>query len=240
VTLVALALAATLACGGLAAIAMGHGPAEATSSAPRPALKIDDAQILPADTGKLVAPAAYAPASPGDTRVLSRSEPTHLLISRVGINTDVMSLGLNPDGTVEVPPDTPDAPAGWYRNLASPGEDGPAVILGHLDSPEDKGVFFNLGAVRPGDTVQVSRRDGSVVTFTVDMVAAFSRGAFPTAGVYGATEHPGLRLVTCGGRFSPSGGYEDSVVVFASLTGSKIPAQKPSHTWWKMTPPEGS
>jgi hypothetical protein len=165
--------------------------------------------------------------------VLDRSEPTHLLISRVGINTDLMDLGLNPDRTIEVPPDTPDAPAGWYRNLAAPGENGPAVILGHLDSPDDKGVFFNLGAVRQGDRIVVSRKDGSSATFTVDMVAAFSRGAFPTAGVYGATTHPALRLVTCGGKFSRSSGYEDSVVVFASLTGSHTPAQKPSYTWWR-------
>ncbi|HVE23922.1 MAG TPA: class F sortase [Sporichthya sp.] len=233
VTLVVLALAATLACGGLAAIAAGHGPTEASSNAPRPALTIDDAQVLPPDGGPLVAPAAYAPEPPGEVPVLRRSEPTHLLISRVGINTDVMDLGLNPDGTVQVPPDTEDAPAGWYRNLATPGENGPAVILGHLDSPDDKGVFFNLGAVREGDTIVVSRRDGSTATFTVDMVAAFSRGAFPTAGVYGATAHPALRLVTCGGKFSHTSGYEDSVVVFASLTGSRSFAQKPSYTWWR-------
>jgi hypothetical protein len=218
----------------MAAIAAGHGPAEATSNAPRPALTIDEAQVLPDDDEPLVAPPAYAPAAPGEAAgVLRRSEPTHLTILRVGINTDVMSLGLNPDHTVEVPPDTPDAPAGWYRNLASPGEDGPAVILGHLDSPDDKGVFFNLGAVRQGDRVVVYRRDGSIATFTVDMVAAFARGAFPTAGVYGATAHPALRLVTCGGKFSRTDGYEDSIVVFASLTHTKSYAQKPSYTWWR-------
>ncbi|MBA3745657.1 class F sortase, partial [Sporichthya sp.] len=181
----------------------------------------------------LVAPAAYAPQSPGEVRPLDHSEPTHLRISRVGIDTDLMDLGLNPDRTLEVPPDAADAPAGWYRNAASPGENGPAVIVGHLDSPADKGVFFNLGAVREGDTIEVSRRDGSAVTFTVDMVALFARDAFPTAGVYGSTEHPGLRLVTCGGKFSRGAGYEDSVIVFASLTGSDVPAQKPSYTWWR-------
>lgn len=232
-TLVALAVAATLVCGGLAAIAAGHGPATATSSAPRPALLFDEPLPAPAPSEDLVAPPAYAPASPGEVGPLVRSDPTHLRITRVGIDTDLMELGLNADRTLEVPPDTADAPAGWYRNLASPGENGPAVIVGHLDSPEDKGVFFNLGAVREGDTIEVRRRDGSRVTFTVDMVAAFSRGAFPTAGVYGATEHPALRLVTCGGKFSPGAGYEDSVIVFASLTGSQVPAQKPSYTWWR-------
>lgn len=228
----ALAVAATLACGGLAAMALGHGPSEATSTAPRPALTFDRPVEPPRPDDALVAPASFAPADTG-VAALARSEPTHLRISRVGIDTDLMTLGLNPDRTLEVPPDTPDAPAGWFRNLASPGEAGPAVIVGHLDSPEDKGVFFNLGAVREGDTIEVSREDGSRATFTVDMVAAFARGAFPTAGVYGATERPALRLVTCGGRFSPGTGYEDSVIVFASLTGSHVPLQKPSYTWWR-------
>jgi hypothetical protein len=107
------------------------------------------------------------------------------------------------------------------------------VILGHLDSPDDKGVFFNLGAVRAGDVVVVSLKDGSVAQFTVNLVAAYSRAAFPTAGVYGDTADPGLRLVTCGGKFSRTDGYQDSVVVFASLTGSTIPASKPPYTWWR-------
>ncbi len=233
VTLVTLAVAATLVCGGLAAIAAGHGPTQATSSAPRPALSFDEPIPEPAPSEDLIAPAAYAPHPPGDVLPLRRSQPTHLSIARVGIFTDLMDLGLEPDRTLEVPPDTADAPAGWYRNLASPGENGPAVIVGHLDSPDDKGVFFNLGAVREGDTIEIDRRDGSTATFTVDMVASFARGAFPTAGVYGATDHPGLRLVTCGGKFAPGAGYEDSVIVFASLTDSDVPAQKPSYTWWR-------
>lgn len=228
----ALAVAATLACGGLAAVALGHGPSEATSAAPRPALSFNRPVEPPIPDDDLIAPASFRPADSG-VGALRRSEPTHLRISRVGIDTDLMDLGLNPDRTLEVPPDTPDAPAGWFRNLASPGEAGPAVIVGHLDTPDDKGVFFNLGAVREGDIIQISRRDGSTATFTVDMVAAFARGAFPTAGVYGATEHPALRLVTCGGRFSPGTGYEDSVIVFASLTDAYVPPQKPSYTWWR-------
>lgn len=220
-----------LALGGLAAIELGQNGA-AQTNAPRPALVIDTVEPAATSTD-LVVPAAYAPAAPPDGRVLSRSEPTHLRISRVGIDTDVISLGLNPDRTVEVPPATVDAPAGWYRNLASPGERGPAVILGHLDSPSDHGVFFNLGALRAGDAVEVTRRDGSVARFTVDMVAAYRRGAFPTAGVYGRTDAPALRLVTCGGTFSPGLGYEDSIVVFASMTGSSAPVRDSSHEWWR-------
>ncbi len=229
-TLIALAVAATLACGGLMAIALGHGPTEATSSAPRPGTVFDQpVDSIPGPDEPLIAPASFAPAAT-EVAPLSRSEPTHLRISRVGIDTDLISLGLNPDRSIEVPPDDAGAPAGWYRNLASPGEPGPAVILGHLDSPTDKGVFFNLGALREGDVVVVDRKDGSRATFTVDLVAAFSRDAFPTAGVYGATEHPALRLVTCGGRFTRDGGYEDSVIVFASLTDTYVPVRS---SWWR-------
>lgn len=149
---------------------------------------------------------------------LPRSEPVRLEFARLGIDTPLMSLGLNPDQTVEVPAPTPDAPAGWYRNLAAPGEAGPAVVLGHVDSLTGPGVFYLLGASRPGDRVLVHRADGRTALFVVDRVASYPRTAFPTGEVYGPVDHAALRLVTCGGRYDrATGGYEQNVVVFASL-----------------------
>jgi sortase (surface protein transpeptidase) len=145
----------------------------------------------------------------------------HLDLPAIGVHTALMPLGLNPDGTVEVPPLGRDAPAGWYRYLATPGEPGPAVLLGHVDSArEGPAVFFRLGALRPGDPVSVRRVDGSTAVFTVDRVAAYPKSDFPSRAVYGAVDHPALRLVTCGGTFDRArGSYRGSVVVFATLTG---------------------
>jgi sortase (surface protein transpeptidase) len=132
-----------------------------------------------------------------------------------------MRLGLNDDGTVQVPPLEREDRAGWYERGPAPGALGPAVILGHVDSAQyGPGVFFDLGAVQPGDTVEVARADGSVVAFVVDRVEVHPKEEFPTIDVYGNTDDSQLRLITCGGDFDSSArSYEDNVIVFATLAG---------------------
>jgi hypothetical protein len=169
-----------------------------------------------------VAEASSAPvtAPPRSTvRALSRSLPVHLDIPAIKVHTRVMSLGLKSDATVEVPPLDRDAPAGWYRYLASPGEIGPAVILGHVDSARDgPAVFYRLGLMRRGNTIKVTRADGAVAVFTVQSVVEVDKSAFPTTAVYGPTNTAELRLVTCGGSFDRSRhSYRDNIIVFATL-----------------------
>jgi sortase (surface protein transpeptidase) len=167
--------------------------------------------------GTPIAPPSAHPTVP--VRPLSRSVPVELSIPSIKVHTRVSSLGLQPDGTVEVPPLDRDAPVGWYRYLASPGEVGPAVILGHVDSARDgPSVFYRLGQVQRGDTVTVTRADASVATFTVRSVTEVPKSAFPSAEVYGPTQTPELRLVTCGGTFDRSRhSYRDNIIVSATL-----------------------
>ncbi|WP_456992339.1 class F sortase [Geodermatophilus sp. SYSU D01105] len=151
---------------------------------------------------------------------LPRSVPVRLDIPRIGVHTELTSLGLNPDGTVAVPPVAPGAPAGWYQYLASPGEPGPAVLLGHVDSRRGPAVFYLLQDLEPSDAVVVSRADGRSVVFAVESVRTYPKTAFPSQAVYGSTEDPVLRLVTCGGAFdSAQGTYLANVVVYARLVG---------------------
>ncbi|HST82387.1 MAG TPA: class F sortase [Kineosporiaceae bacterium] len=173
-----------------------------------------------------VAEASSAPvAAPprGKVRALPRSVPVQLDIPAIKVHTRVMSLGLKPDSTVEVPPLERDAPAGWYRYLASPGEIGPAVILGHVDSARDgPAVFYRLGLMRRGNTIKVTRADGVVAVFTVQSVVEVDKSAFPTDAVYGPTRTADLRLVTCGGSFDRSRhSYRDNIIVFATLRSSR-------------------
>jgi hypothetical protein len=127
----------------------------------------------------------------------------------------------DPNGTLEVPPLDRPTVAGWYRPGASPGEAGNAVVVGHVDTRDGPAVFFDLGRLRPGDTVRVTRADGRVVRFAVDGVGAYPKRNFPTALVYGpGGPGPTLRLVTCGGRFDErSRDYSDNVVVRATAVG---------------------
>jgi hypothetical protein len=169
-----------------------------------------------------------APAEPiVPVQPLPRSTPVQLDVPSINVRTRLSSVGLHPDGTVEVPPLDKNAPAGWYRYLSSPGETGPAVILGHVDSARDgPAVFYRLGQVRRGDPISVTRADGWVAVFTVRSVIEVSKSAFPTAAVYGPTSAAELRLVTCGGRFDRSRhSYVDNIIVYATLSSvSQLPA----------------
>lgn len=149
---------------------------------------------------------------------LPRSAPTRIAIPRIGVDASIMKLGTNPDGTVEVPPLEQAHLAGWYEPGASPGEVGNSVIVGHVDSAAmGPAVFFSLGALKPGDTVDVTRADGRKVAFTVESVKSYPKTAFPTEQVYGPSNRVGLRVVTCGGIFNEAAGsYPDNIVVFAT------------------------
>ncbi len=142
--------------------------------------------------------------------------PTRLRIPDLKVETGVVRLGLNPDNTIEVPSDP--SQAGWYAKGPAPGQQGPAVILGHLDSLTGPAIFYHLSTLRPGSQVVVTREDGSTATFAVQRVATFPVDGFPTAQVYGATTDPELRLITCGGQYSlTQRRYPQNVVAFAVL-----------------------
>ncbi|MBB5118760.1 class F sortase [Streptomyces eurocidicus] len=164
---------------------------------------------------------ASAPASPGPGTAapMSRSEPVELAIPSLGVSAPVMSLGQEADGTVEVPPIEKDAPAGWYRGSPTPGEAGASVILGHSTVGRyGDGVFFSLGRLRPGATIEVQRADGGTAVFTVRAVEQYAKADFPADRVYRGSGAPQLRLVTCGGPRDTADGYRDNIVVYADLT----------------------
>jgi sortase (surface protein transpeptidase) len=144
------------------------------------------------------------------------SPPVRLLIPAIGVDSDLMELGLQADGSLEVPPTG--FPAGWFTGAPAPGATGPAVLAGHVDWEGSPGVFYDLRLLEPADEITVTRTDGSSVVFAVTSVEQFDKDAFPTAAVYGELDHPGLRLITCGGAFDRGArSYTDNIVVFADL-----------------------
>lgn len=141
--------------------------------------------------------------------------PVRLRIPALRVDGRIAPLGLSPDGTIEVPESV--TVAGWYRLGARPGQPGPAVILGHVDSKTGPGIFARLGGVKAGTPVLVDRSDGSTVTFRITSVSQVAKVRFPTDLVYAPTLEPTLRLVTCGGSFDRSrGSYRDNVIAFAN------------------------
>lgn len=163
---------------------------------------------------------AAPPASPTSAwqKVLPASEPVSVSVPSAGIESELLSLGLREDGSLEVPPDGPGAPAGWYNGSPTPGELGPAVLLGHVNATGGgPGVFANLRQLKTGDLIRVARKDGTTSVFTFDHANAYSKDAFPTQTVYGNTDGPELRLITCDGYDPATGLFDDNYVVFAKL-----------------------
>lgn len=177
---------------------------------PTPAMRPVAAGVgaLPAPTGPIVAPPQSADPSPV-------ASPVSLTIPLIGVDTQLIRLGLAAGGTLQVPTTT--AVAGWYTGSPKPGAIGSAIIVGHIDSKYGPGVFFRLRELRKGDSVYVKRADGTMVKFSVTAVQQYPKDQFPTEAVYGPTPDAELRLITCGGTFdSTTGHYLSNIVVYAT------------------------
>ena len=173
----------------------------------------------PASAPSVAAPSSVA--SPGGrVAPLAKSPPIRVQIPAIGVDSPLMELGLRADGTMQVPP--AEFPAGWYSGAPTPGELGPAILAGHVDWAGKPGVFLRLHDLKPDDEVTVARQDGSAAVFRVTQVKEYPKNEFPTDVVYGDLDHPGLRLITCGGvlnRLAHS--YDDNIIVFADLVGTR-------------------
>jgi hypothetical protein len=146
--------------------------------------------------------------------VATNAAPAQLVIPAIGLRAKLIRLGLTRSGALQVPHST--TVAGWYDDGPAPGQPGPAIIAGHVDSLRGPAVFFDLDQLRPGDRVYVRRSDGTVTAFTVTGLHRYLKKAFPTALVYGPAPGVQLRLITCGGAFDyQRRSYLSNVVVFA-------------------------
>ncbi|MEX1164428.1 MAG: class F sortase [Nitriliruptor sp.] len=141
-------------------------------------------------------------------------DPERLVIPAIGVDADVIDLGLQDDGTMEVPNDF--AQTGWFDRGPKPGRVGPAVIAGHVDSTTGPAVFFRLNELSAGDEIEVHGEDGDIVTFVVRELEQHPKDDFPTEAVYSGTPGPELRLITCSGEFDQGErSYRDNTIVFA-------------------------
>lgn len=154
--------------------------------------------------------------------VVARSRPVRITIRSIGVNTQVGTLGLQPDHQVMVPTNT--RVVGWYKDGPPPGQIGSAVILGHVDSTQGPGVFFDLKSLKAGARVSVVLQNGTVTNFSVTKVVQYSKSSFPDRLVYGSHGTRSLQLVTCGGTFDhATGHYESNIVVFTNLMSVSLP-----------------
>jgi hypothetical protein len=152
-------------------------------------------------------------------RPIARSTPTKISIPAIDVSAPVTQVGLARNGAIGVPPVADDNLAGWYSGGPSPGQLGPAVIVGHVDGPNGESVFYHLSELKPGQKVVLDLANHHVALFNIYSVEYYPKGQFPGDRVYGDDSRPGLRLITCGGDFlGGSVGYADNIVVYASMT----------------------
>ena len=208
--LAVIAAVAALLLGAMAAGLLGGSSAD--SKGPRAKPEPERTSTSTPTPTPTVAPAA----APLEPRVVTmpRSAPVRLRIPAIRVDSELMDLGLQKDGTLEVPPGA--FPAGWFKGAPTPGELGPAVIVGHVRF-ETPGVFARLTDLRRDDEINVARKDGSTAAFRVTRVEHFAKAAFPSQKVYGNIDHAGLRLITCGGLDADTNKFDENVVVFAEL-----------------------
>ncbi|NML50614.1 class F sortase [Streptomyces sp. R302] len=166
---------------------------------------------------RIVESSAPAPAPAATVKPLARSLPVRVELPSAGVDArGILELGLNGDGTVEVPSVAQAERIGWYGKGVTPGETGPAVLIGHFDTARGPAVLKDVAKVRVGDTITVTRADGTVAVFRVRELEQVDKDAFPTEKVYGDTRRPELRLITCGGELV-DGHRPDNIILYADL-----------------------
>ena len=202
----AVPLAAVALAGLLVSGCGGPGPSAAAARSPRggPATAAEPRE--PPDVAGFHSVRTYDQPAP----------PVRLQIPTIAVSTPLVRLGRLPDGSIEVPKDWDTA--GWYDRGPRPGQPGPAVILGHVDSTSGPAVFYRLRELRPPDIVRVGLADGRILLFRVQRVERYPKDKFPTEAVYFPTLNRELRLITCGGEFDYARrSYRDNIVVYATL-----------------------
>lgn len=185
------------------------------------------ADSAPTTTSTSTEPAATLPSPPPTTAAPPAAvpvavepapdwTPTRVRVGNAEVDAPIDALGVDDQNKIQVPADP--ARVGWWSGGAEPGEDDPAVLVGHLDSTTGPGVFFGLEKLVPGDVVEVDRADGSTAQFMVERIESHPKDAFPTDEVYGSTDSSSLRLITCIGSFDAErSSYRDNLIVYANL-----------------------
>ncbi|WP_327351746.1 class F sortase [Streptomyces sp. NBC_01304] len=142
-------------------------------------------------------------------------------IPAIQVDAPIQPVGLDAEGWVDAPPAEAPNLAGWFTGAVSPGEKGTAVVVGHVDNMQGPAVFYGLGALKKGNRVEVTRKDGRTAVFEIYGVEVFEKANFPGTKVYGSTGAPELRVITCGGGFNKKDGYDGNVVAFARLISTR-------------------
>lgn len=197
------------------AAALTHPDTEGAAPSDAPSVSAS-ATPNPASPNPFSAGALQDPGAPPAATVAAGTAPVSISIPRIGVQSNLEDLALGPDGQLQAPVEWDSA--GWYAQGVVPGQVGPAIIAGHIDSPTAPAVFARISELVAGDEVTVTMSNGAALTFVISGRTQSAKSAFPTAEVYSNVPAPELRLITCAGTFDRSiGHYTDNLILFAQL-----------------------
>ncbi|MEV7566509.1 class F sortase [Streptomyces tanashiensis] len=161
------------------------------------------------------------PAASAGLEPLPFAPASRIKIPAIQVAAPVMDVGLDADDWVAAPPPEDPNLAGWYQNGIAPGQRGTSVIVGHVDNAKGPAVFYGLGSLQKGQHIEVERYDGRVAVFEIYGVEVYAKDNFPGVQVYADNGEPELRVITCGGGYTRTRGYDGNVVVYARMVGSR-------------------
>ncbi|WP_078496225.1 MULTISPECIES: class F sortase [Streptomyces] len=207
-------LTAVAACVALAGCSSAEPSASSSAASGGPAASASSSAPDETESGSSGSTGSTGPSSTDEP---DQPAPAHVSIPSIGVRSALMELGLNADGTVEVPPAEKGMTAGWYTGGSAPGAPGPAVLIGHNDTRFGRAVFHDLKKIREGAEVLVRDAAGKTLRFTVTGKETVGKKAFPTEKVYGPTKGSTLRLITCDGEFDAQGHPVDNLIVYGAL-----------------------
>lgn len=143
--------------------------------------------------------------------------PSSIAIPSIGVDNPIVSVGLNPDNSMEIPHDV--QTIGWYEPTGVlPGDEGTAVMAGHVDSrSQGAGAFFDLRHLELEDEITLTH-DGVEQTWRVTARRNYDKNEIPLEDIFIDHGEPRLVLITCGGEFDQTArSYKDNIVVYAEL-----------------------
>jgi sortase (surface protein transpeptidase) len=165
----------------------------------------------PSQTLRMADPPATSATPSAPARTVA--EPSRIRIPSIGVDARIVKVGLKANGDMETPAF---GRAGWYTEGPRPGQDGPAVVVAHVDSKSGPDVFAKLKQLKRGGTILVTDKQGKVHEFVAGRKQQTDKTALPVKAIWGETDGPALRLITCGGDFDKaSGHYVSNVIVWA-------------------------
>lgn len=162
-------------------------------------------------------PAPGAALNAPSQQVPKEAYPERVIIPAIGVDALVRDVGVNASGNMATPGNYTDV--GWYKYGPVPGQQGSAVLAGHVDNGLGlSGVFKRLEELEIGEEIIIRDKKGDSLRFVVTSVRTYPYKDAPTDILFNRAGAPRVNLITCAGTWvREEKTYDQRLVVSARL-----------------------